>query len=176
MLSRYTGAAGNQGAALCVMRALRWSSVPHLRLPPRAAVDRRKVRAVEIWGKQRAERGVLLPWYYYFCGEEIAETKGEDFLRACRFEKWEADRAASCCALPVRNIELHMVLVSTYTDGPSAFRYQRAHKVRKKIWYRYDFRYQWVLIFLPLVAGTPALQFRLEAVISRSICFRFSLV
>jgi hypothetical protein len=34
--------------------------------------------------------------------------------------------------LPVRNIELHMVLVSTYTDGPSAFRYQRAHKVRKK--------------------------------------------
>ena len=93
---------------------------------------RRKVRAVEIWGKQRAERGVLLPWYYYFRGEEIAETKGEDFLRACRFEKWEADRAASCCALPVRNIELHMVLVSTYTDGPSAFRYQRAHKVRKK--------------------------------------------
>ena len=33
-----------------------------------------------------------------------------------------------------------------------------------------------ILIFLPLVAGTPALQFRLEAVISRSICFRFSLV
>ena len=91
-----------------------------------------KVRAVEIWRKQRAERGVIMPRYYSFRGEEIAKTKGEDFLCACWFEKWKADRELLLAVLCRWGTELQLVLVSTYTDGTSVFRYQRAHKVRKK--------------------------------------------
>ena len=38
------------------------------------------MRAVEIWRKQRAERGVIMPRYYSFRGEEIAKTKGKTFF------------------------------------------------------------------------------------------------
>ena len=49
---------------------------------------RRKVRAVEIWGgnREQSEECSCLSLMLFYSREEIAETKGEDFLGACRFE------------------------------------------------------------------------------------------
>ena len=75
---------------------------------------------VEIWGKTEssAMSAPACLMCYSIRGEEIAETKGETFFCACRFEK-----CFLRCFAVVEQKELPMVVVSTYTDGTSVFRY-----------------------------------------------------